>query len=148
MDDIKLFVRNEKELETLIHAVRINSQDIGMKFGKEKSAMLIMKSVKRHIMDGIGLPNQEKIRTLGKMETYPYLEILEADSIKQVEMKQNKFFKKYFRRTKKLLETIYQEPYYQGGHRRKILGTILEMDQRRTSTNRPENKKKKKTDHA
>ena len=28
MDDIKLFANNEKELKTLIHAVRIYSQDI------------------------------------------------------------------------------------------------------------------------
>ena len=33
MDDIKLFAKNEKELKTLIHAVRIYSQDIGMEFG-------------------------------------------------------------------------------------------------------------------
>ena len=32
MDDIKLFAKNEKELETLIHAARIYSQDIGMEF--------------------------------------------------------------------------------------------------------------------
>ena len=36
MDDIKLFSKNEKELETLIHAVRIYSQDIRMEFGIEK----------------------------------------------------------------------------------------------------------------
>ena len=36
LDDIKLFAKNEKELETLIHAVRIYSQDIGMEFGIEK----------------------------------------------------------------------------------------------------------------
>ena len=29
MDDIKLFAKNEQELEILIHAVRIYSQDIG-----------------------------------------------------------------------------------------------------------------------
>ena len=29
MDDVKLFAKNEKELETLIHTVRIYSQDIG-----------------------------------------------------------------------------------------------------------------------
>ena len=44
MDDIKLFAKNEKESETLIQAVRIYSQDIGMEFGIEKCAMLIMKS--------------------------------------------------------------------------------------------------------
>ena len=36
MDDIKLFTKNEKELETLIHTVRIYSQDIRMEFGIEK----------------------------------------------------------------------------------------------------------------
>ena len=36
VDDIKLFAKTEKELETLIHAVRIYSQDIGMEFGIEK----------------------------------------------------------------------------------------------------------------
>ena len=30
MDDIKIFTKNEKELETLINAVRIYSQDVGM----------------------------------------------------------------------------------------------------------------------
>ena len=43
MDDIKLFAKNQKELETLIHAVRIYSQDIGIEFCKEKCAMLVMK---------------------------------------------------------------------------------------------------------
>ena len=56
MDDIKLFVKNEEEeLETLIHAVRIYSQDIGMEFGLEKCAMLVMKSGKRHMTDGMEL---------------------------------------------------------------------------------------------
>ena len=35
-DDIKLFAKNEKELETLIQEVRIYSEDIAMKFGREK----------------------------------------------------------------------------------------------------------------
>ena len=33
------------------------------------------------------LPNQDKIRTLGENETYKYLGILKADTIKQAEMK-------------------------------------------------------------
>ena len=32
-EDIRLFAKNEKELETQIRAVRIYSQDIGMGFG-------------------------------------------------------------------------------------------------------------------
>ena len=86
MNDIKLFAKNEKELKTLIHAVRIYSQD--MEFGIEKCAMLVMKSSKRHLTDRMELPNQDKIRTLGKKETYKYLGILEADTIIQVEMKE------------------------------------------------------------
>ena len=41
---------------------------------------------------------------LGEKETFKYLGILEADTIKQVEMKE-KIKKEYFRRTRKLLET-------------------------------------------
>ena len=62
-----------------------------------------MKSGKRHMTDGMELPNEDKIRTLGENETYKYLGILEADSIKQVEMK-DKIQKEYLR-TRKLLET-------------------------------------------
>ena len=57
MDDIKLFVKNEKELETSIHAVRIYSQYIGMKFGIEKCAILKIKSVKRQMLEEIDLLN-------------------------------------------------------------------------------------------
>ena len=104
MDDIKLSAKKEKELETLIHAVRMYSQDIGMEFGIEKCAMLVMKSGKRHMTDGMELPNHDKIRTLEENETYKYFSILEADTIKQVEMK-DKIQKEYLRRTRKLLET-------------------------------------------
>ena len=64
IDDIKLFAKNEKELETLIHAVKIYNQDIRMEFGIEKCATLIMKRRKWHMTEGMDLPNQEKIRTL------------------------------------------------------------------------------------
>ena len=44
MDDIKRFVKTKNELETLIHAERIFSQDRGIEFGIEKNAMLVTKS--------------------------------------------------------------------------------------------------------
>ena len=47
----------QKRTGTLIHAVRIYSQDIGMEFGIEKCAMLVMKSGKQHRTDGIELQN-------------------------------------------------------------------------------------------
>ena len=63
-----------------------------------------MKSGKRHLIDGMELPNQDKIKTFAENETYKYLGILEADTIKQVQMKV-KIQKEYLRRTRKLLET-------------------------------------------
>ena len=42
MDDIKQFAENEKELETLTHAVRMYIQDIGIEFG------IKMRYEKRH----------------------------------------------------------------------------------------------------
>ena len=70
MDNIQLFSKNEKQLKTLIHAVRIYSQDIGMEFGIEKCTVLIMKSGKWHMTEGMELRNQEKIRTFGEKEAY------------------------------------------------------------------------------
>ena len=58
-----------------------------MEFGIEKGAMMIIKSSKRPITGGVELPNQLDIRTLGNKGTYKYLGILEADNIKQQEMK-------------------------------------------------------------
>ena len=54
-----------------------------MEFGIEKYAMPVMKSGKRHMTEGVELPNQVVIRTLGEKETYKYLGILKADTIKQ-----------------------------------------------------------------
>ena len=67
MDDINCLPENEKELETLKSTVRIYSQDIGIEFGIEKCSMRGMKSDKRHLTDGMELPNQDKIRRLGEM---------------------------------------------------------------------------------
>ena len=55
-----------------------------MEFAREKCAMLQMKMGKA---EGIELPNQKRIRTLGERENLKYLEIVEADTIKQAEMK-------------------------------------------------------------
>ena len=72
MDNIKVSAKNKKDLETLIHAMRIYSQNIRKEFGVEKRAMLVMKNVKRHLTDGMEQPNQEKIKTLGEKKTYKY----------------------------------------------------------------------------
>ena len=40
IDDIKLYAKNEREVETLILTVRIYSQDIGMEFGTKNAPCL------------------------------------------------------------------------------------------------------------
>ena len=80
-DDIKLFAKNLKVLETLIQAVKIYNNDIGKEFGIEKCAMLIMKCGNQQMTEKIEPPNEGKIRTLGEKETYKYLGILEVDTI-------------------------------------------------------------------
>ena len=51
MNDIKRFTKNEKELVTQIHAVRIYSHDIGLEYDIEKCVMLVMKSGKRYLTE-------------------------------------------------------------------------------------------------
>ena len=43
VDDLKVDAKNEKDLESLIQTVRIFSEEIGMEFGLDKCAILIMK---------------------------------------------------------------------------------------------------------
>ena len=94
--------------------------------------MVVKESGKRHMTEGVELPNQVIIGTLGEKETCKYLGILEADTIKQVYMKE-KIEKEYLKRTRKLLETKpCQRDKYLRCPPRKMLGTILEMDQKKT----------------
>ena len=92
MNDSKLHKKRKKkrkkEVNYLIKTIMIYSRAVGMEFGIEKCAMLILKSRKRKITEGIELPNQDKIWTLEEKETYKYLGTLEADTIKEVEMKE------------------------------------------------------------
>ena len=46
MENIKLFTKKEREFETLMQTVKIKNQDIGIEFGIEKCAILLMKSRK------------------------------------------------------------------------------------------------------
>ena len=77
MDNIKVFAKDEKELENLVPTIRICSQVIGMKSDIEKCARPIIKNTKREGTEGIDLPNQERIRFREK-ENYKCLEILDT----------------------------------------------------------------------
>ena len=84
--------------------MRIYNQDIGVEFSIEKRSILIMRRGKRQMTEGIEQPSQEKIRTLGDIENIKYLEILEAETIKQAE-RIEKNSNEYLRRSGNLLTT-------------------------------------------
>ena len=104
MDDLKLYAKNEKELDSLVQTVRVFSNDIGMQFGLDKCAVLIMKRGKIVKSEGIELPNDEKIRSLKQDESYKYLGILQSNEVQRKDMK-DKVGKEYKRRVRKILET-------------------------------------------
>ena len=64
MDDLKLYNRSEKGLDSLVQTVRVFSEDIGMEFGIEKGAMLVMEKGKIVKSVGIELPNGKVIMSL------------------------------------------------------------------------------------
>ena len=53
MDDLKFYSQSEKGLGSLVQAVRVFSEDIGMEFGTEKCAMLVMEKGK--IVKSVGI---------------------------------------------------------------------------------------------
>ena len=95
--------------------------------------------------DGMELPNPDKIRTHEEEETYKYFWILEADTIKQVQMK-DKIRKEYPMQNKETTwdKTLQQKPHqrnkYLGCVARYIFGTLPQVDKRRTKTNGSKNK--------
>ena len=70
MDDLKLYSRSEKGLDSLVQTVRVFSEDIGMKFGIEKCATLVMEKGKIVKSVGIGLPDGKVIKSLQEGESY------------------------------------------------------------------------------
>ena len=62
MDDLKLYGKDKDELEKLVDVVSVFSRDIGMEFGLEKCAVLLMKARMKEDCDGIELPDGQMIK--------------------------------------------------------------------------------------
>ena len=104
MDDLKLYSRSEKGLDSLEQTVRVFSEDIGIEFGIEKFAMLVMEKGKIVKSIGIELPDGKVIKLLQEGESYKYLGILEADKFLEKKMKLN-VSKEYIRMLRKVLKS-------------------------------------------
>ena len=77
--------------------ISTDSEDVGMEFGIEKCAMLVMEKGKIVKSVGIELANGKVIKSLQVDESYKYLEILEADKFFEEKMKVN-VSKEYIKR--------------------------------------------------
>ena len=103
MDNLKLYPKSERELDSLIQTVRIFSDYVGMVFGLNKCAVLVLKRGKMVQTEGIELPDGMRMREV-KLDGYKYLGVLQLDSIMYSEMKEN-MRSEYIRRVKKLLRS-------------------------------------------
>ena len=63
-------------MDSLVQTIRVFSEDIGMEFGKEKCAMLVMEKGKIVKSVGIELSDGKVIKSLQEGESYKCLEIL------------------------------------------------------------------------
>ena len=104
MDDLKLYSKSQKALDSIFQTVTIFSEDIGFQFGINKCPLLVMKKGKIVKSDSIQLPNDKVIKSLEEGESYKYLDVLEVNKVMINEMK-DKVKKEYYRRVRKVLET-------------------------------------------
>ena len=102
MDDIKLFGRGTKEIDTLVQTVRTVSGDSRMEFEIEKCALVNIQRGKVTRTEGIQLPDGNSIKDIDETG-YKYLRIIEGEEIKHQEMK--KINKEYIKRLKAILKT-------------------------------------------
>lgn len=103
MDDLKLYAKNEEQIDSLIQTTNIFSTDIGMEFGIKKCGVLVLKRGKIIKCDGIELPSNEVIKQVEE-DGYTYLGIVELDKIMENEMKQ-KTITEYKRRLRLILKS-------------------------------------------
>ena len=86
--------------------------------------------------DGSNRTAKSRIRTLGEKKSYKYLEIFEADTVKQVEMKEKIRKVPQTKETVSRNQTLQQKSHHRDKHMDgpscKILRINLKMDKRRT----------------
>ena len=103
MDDMKLFAKNEDQINKLVNIVRMFLEDIKMEFGLPKCGVLIMKRGKVVKSEGISMLDGKMMKNI-KEGGYKYLGILEADGVKHEE-KKDQTKKEYIRRVRNILKS-------------------------------------------
>ena len=103
MDDLKIFAKNRTEIDSLVSTVKVISHDTGMEFGVKKCGVAIMKRKKLVENEETDLGNGESIKDID-LEGYRYLGTIEADRIREKEMKEI-FLKEYLRHTRLIMRS-------------------------------------------
>ena len=104
MVDLMLHNQSERGLDSVVQIVCVFSEDVGIDFGGEKFAMLVM--MKGKIVNSVVLefPDGKVIKLIQEGESYKYLRILEADRFLKEEMMLN-VPKEYMRMLRKVLKS-------------------------------------------
>ena len=103
MDDLKLYGKNDKEIDSLIKTVWQCSEYIKMELGILKCVVVLQQKGKKTWWEGIQLPNGEEIGEAGA-GGYRYLGVLELHKIMYDEMKR-KVKEVYQKRVTLLMKT-------------------------------------------
>ena len=88
INDLKLFAKNDQDLEGLLNTVKEFGNDIGMEFGLDKCAKASFVRGNLQKTSSINLDIDTAIRDLDPEETYKYLGVNEGDGINHVSMKE------------------------------------------------------------
>ena len=104
MDDLKLFPKNDNDLEGILQTVKKFSDDLGTTFGLAKCAKASFKRGKLTRSTSLELDMTTIIKDLEQEEFYKHLGVNESDRIQHSQMKE-KVNKECYRRFHAILKT-------------------------------------------
>ena len=98
MDDLKLYLKDDSELEGLLRIVKGFSDDVGMEFELSKCAKTTFNRVTLEKFDHVRLDEETMTKDWEQEKVYKYLVVDESSGIQHATMKQ-KLKTKLVRRT-------------------------------------------------
>ena len=104
MDDLKLMVKSEEELQKQIRTDKNFSDNINMEFELEKYAKITFKRGKLYHLQNLVIDTNREIQELEQGETYKYLGIEETEGIQHQQMKE-RLKQEYSRRLRMILKS-------------------------------------------
>ena len=104
INDLKLFVKNDQQLQGLLNIVKQFSDDIRMEFGLDKCAKAAFFRGKFLKAKNITLDSTAVVKDLEPEESYKYLGVTEEDGMQHSSMRE-KIWNECFRRVRSILRS-------------------------------------------